>query len=196
MIFLDWFNSILTWAGFRKDSKIVFLGLDNAGKTTLLSVLKVFIQIFKDGNVKAAAPTGHPQKDEIQIAGVNFIAFDLGGHKSMREIWESYCADISGIIYLVDAADQERFEESKQELQRILTLESLNNVPVCILGNKVDNPYAASEETLKDVLDLRMCLTGKNAPKTKDIRPVELFMCSVVKRFGYDKGFKWIVKNC
>jgi len=67
---------------------------------------------------------------------------------------------VSGIVYLVDSADYERFAEAKQELDALLSIEQLNNIPFLILGNKIDAPGAVSEETLRQQLGLFQT-TGK-----------------------------------
>ena len=55
---------------------------------------------------------------------------------------------VDAVVYLVDAYDKERFAESKKELDALLSDESLASVPFLVLGNKIDIPYAASEEEL------------------------------------------------
>lgn len=61
----------------------------------------------------------------------------------------------------MDASDRSRFVESKQELDSLLTDESLANCPVLILGNKIDLPSAASEDELRNFLALYGQTTGK-----------------------------------
>lgn len=101
---------------------------------------------------------------------------------------------VDAVVYLVDAYDKERFAESKKELDALLSDDSLANVPFLILGNKIDIPYAASEEELRYHLGLSNFTTGKGKVNLGDsnVRPLEVFMCSVVRKMGYGDGFKWV----
>lgn len=171
---------------YYKNAKILFLGLDNAGKTTLMHVLR-------DDRVALHVPTQMPTAEEVVIGNIRFRAFDLGGHAAARQIWSNYYAKVDGVVFLVDACDRERFPEVKTELDSLLGDQTLAEVPFLILGNKIDMPRAASEEELRTALGIQHLLTGRgtNVP-INDIRPIELFMVSVVRKMGYGEGFRWL----
>ncbi|KAE8614187.1 hypothetical protein XENTR_v10008030 [Xenopus tropicalis] len=182
------FSGVLQFLGlYKKTGKLVFLGLDNAGKTTLL-------QMLKDGRMGQYVPTLHPTSEELTIAGMTFTTFDLGGHTQARRVWKNYLPAINGIVFLIDCADHDRLSESKRELDALMADETIANVPILLLGNKIDRPEAISEERLLHLFGIYGQTTGKGKVPQKQLanRPLEVFMCSILKRQGYGEGFRWL----
>ena len=110
MFIVNFFKAAFEWTGFfQKSANIVFLGLDNAGKTTLLYMLQ-------NDRFTQTDSTIHPHQAEVVIGNVRFNSYDLGGHAQARRTWENYYASVDGIIFMVDAADRNRIKESANEL--------------------------------------------------------------------------------
>lgn len=121
----------------------------------------------------------------------------IRNHKpTARRIWKDYYLAVDSIVFLVDASDRSRFMESKIELDALLGDEALSACPVLILGNKIDKPGAASEDELRNFFGLFQMTTGKGKVARTELpgRPLELFMCSVLKRQGYGEGFRWLAQ--
>jgi len=189
MFLWDWLTGVLNYLGlWRKSGKLLFLGLDNAGKTSLL-------QMLKDGRMKQHVPTWLATSEELSIDKIQFTTFDLGGHLQARRVWKDYFPAVDAIVFLIDSVDRARLNEAKSELNSLLTDDQLSQCPILVLGNKIDDNRSVSEDELRHAMGLYGETTGKGNLMSKSNvpgRPLELFMCSIAKRQGYGEGFRWL----
>eukprot|EP01120_Amphizonella_sp_Union-15-10_P014929 TRINITY_DN746_c0_g1_i6.p1 TRINITY_DN746_c0_g1~~TRINITY_DN746_c0_g1_i6.p1 ORF type:complete len:162 (-),score=32.14 TRINITY_DN746_c0_g1_i6:24-509(-) len=124
------------------------VGLDAAGKTTILYKLK-------QGEIVTTIPTIGFNVERVQYKNINFIVWDLGGQDKMRSLWRHYYGQSTqGVIYVVDSNDRKRIEEAALELQKILREDELRDAVVLVLANKQDLPNAMSVAEVTDKLGL------------------------------------------
>ncbi|XP_019140149.1 ADP-ribosylation factor-like protein 14 [Corvus cornix cornix] len=139
-----------------KRASILMLGLDSAGKSTLLYKFR-----YKDAFL--TMPTIGFNVDMIE-AGKDFTLtfWDVGGQKKMRELWSNFLEDTEGLLYVVDSSDKRRLEESRREFELILKNESIKNIPVVVLANKQDLPGALNAEEITRRLKMKKYCSDRN----------------------------------
>lgn len=177
--------------GFQgKEASLIIVGLDNAGKTTLLHRLQT-------GAVRQFTPTERVNEQKFEIAGVKFHGFDLGGHDAVRHLWEEYYLETDAIIFMVDCTDVRRFEEAKEELEEILDYEPISGIPIAILSNKVDRKDATHIDGVVKAIGLDEMYNESNNGKNSNSRqaPIKIFETSVLKGMGIEEAFKWLSEN-
>ncbi|NXE40364.1 ARL14 protein, partial [Ptilorrhoa leucosticta] len=139
-----------------KRASILMLGLDFAGKSTLLYKFR-----YKDAFL--TMPTIGFNVDMIE-AGKDFTLtfWDVGGQKKMRELWSNFLEGTDGLLYVVDSSDKRRLEESRREFELILKNESIKNVPVVVLANKQDLPGALNAEEITRRFKMKKYCSDRN----------------------------------
>lgn len=117
--------------GSDTECKIVIVGLNNAGKTTILYKLHL-------GQVVLTQPTIGSNVEEVKHENVTFTAWDVGGQENLRASWATYFEDTDAIVFVVDSNDQENMVLAKMELFNVVLHEDLKNACVLVLANKQD----------------------------------------------------------
>ncbi|GCA63107.1 small GTPase superfamily, ARF type, partial [Kipferlia bialata] len=112
-----------------KELRILMLGLDNAGKTTLLRRLS-------NEDVTCVMPTQGFNVKSVQTKGFRLNVWDIGGQKTIRPYWRNYFESTDALIYVVDSAARRRLEESSVELSILLDEQQLAGVPLLVFANK------------------------------------------------------------
>ncbi|KAG9510629.1 ADP-ribosylation factor-like protein 4A, partial [Fragariocoptes setiger] len=131
---------------------VVMLGLDCSGKTTVLYRLKF-------GQYLNTVPTIGFNCEKVRITtsksgGINFSIWDVGGQDKLRPLWRSYTRCTDGIVFVVDSVEEERLEEAKMELLKIVKAPENKNVPILVLANKQDLPGAKEAKEIATLLGL------------------------------------------
>lgn len=137
------FNRLFAKANMR----ILMVGLDAAGKTTILYKLKL-------GEIVTTIPTIGFNVETVEYKNVCFTVWDVGGQDKIRPLWRHYYQNTQGIIFVVDSNDSERLEEAKDELHKMITEDELKDAIILIFANKQDLPNAVSCSELTSRLDL------------------------------------------
>lgn len=145
--------------------KIVISGLDNAGKTSILTALDKKYDFQKD--IVQLKPTIRVEYHKMNFLKNNSIFWDMGGQTTYREVYMQYqdvyfdATDL--LIYVIDIQDPERFENSLEYLDAILTffLESKMDVPLIITFHKYDPDLRGDIEILEDIDKLRTEILDK-----------------------------------
>jgi small GTP-binding protein len=130
-----------------KDKRILLLGLDAAGKTTVLYKLRL-------GEVVTTIPTVGFNVEQVNYRSLTLTIWDVGGQTKIRPLWRHYYQGSHALIWVLDSADAERMDEAREELHGVLSDDSLRGIPVLVLSNKSDLPDAASVADVARDLDL------------------------------------------
>ncbi|KAI9867040.1 MAG: Arf GTPase arl1 [Trichoglossum hirsutum] len=173
----------LLWT--KKEIRILILGLDNAGKTTLLYRLKLTKVGVKIGEVVTTVPTIGFNVESVTYRNLNFNVWDLGGQTSIRPYWRCYYANTAAVIFVIDSTDIERLGTASEELSAMLNEEELRDAALLVFANKQDQPGAKGAGEISEALQLG---------KLKD-RSWSIVACSAVDGRGIHEGMDWLVQT-
>ncbi|GKV04972.1 hypothetical protein SLEP1_g17047 [Rubroshorea leprosula] len=167
----------------KTEFHVLILGIDKAGKTTLLEKLKSLYSKLEGLPPDRIVPTVGLNIGRIEVANTKLVFWDLGGQLGLRSIWEKYYEEAHAVIYVIDAACPSRFEDSKSALEKVLRHEDLQGAPLLILANKQDLSEAVSAEEIARYLDL----------KKLDERVYMFEAVSAHDGTGIKEGLEWLV---
>ncbi|KAG6914308.1 hypothetical protein DXG01_001155 [Tephrocybe rancida] len=123
------------------------VGLDAAGKTTILYKLKL-------GEIVTTIPTLGFNVENVEYKNISFNVWDVGGQGKIRPLWRHYFQGAQGIIFVVDSNDQDRIAEAREELQQMLNSDELRDAILLVFANKQDYPNAMNASEITDKLGL------------------------------------------
>lgn len=101
----------------------VLVGLDAAGKTTILYKLKL-------GEIVTTIPTIGFNVETVEYKNICFTVWDVGGQDKIRPLWRHYFQNTQGLIFVVDSNDRERIMEAEKELQNMVRKSKMKNFQV------------------------------------------------------------------
>ncbi|CAH8456879.1 unnamed protein product [Schistosoma guineensis] len=141
------FSNLFSRLFGKKEVRILMVGLDAAGKTTILYRLKL-------GEVVTTIPTIGFNVETVEYRNISFTVWDVGGQDKIRPLWRHYFQNTQGLIFVVDSNDTDRIGEAKDELFRMLQEDELRDTLLLVFANKQDLPNALKPTELTDKLGL------------------------------------------
>ncbi|KAF2120242.1 ADP-ribosylation factor 6 [Lophiotrema nucula] len=203
------FKSIYLHATSKEEYSILLLGLDNAGKTTLLE------------QIKAAYSPQHPNLKTVPTVGQNVATvslpppnppiylkiWDVGGQHSLRGLWQSYYSSCHAIVFVIDSTDigdgdiarlstdvgrgsEEfgRLDECRLVLESVLQNQDAEGVPILVLANKQDREDCVEVVRIKEGL-VRKVFEGEQGGNVRDSR---VLPCSALTGTGVQEAVEWL----
>ena len=164
----------------EKEMRILMVGLDNAGKTTIL-------RKFNGEDVNTIAPTLGFNIKTLEFRGYKLNVWDVGGQKTIRSYWRNYFEQTDAIVWVVDSADKRRLQVCRDELFQLLDQEKLAGASLLIFANKQDLAGALSSDEIEKVLEL-----GSERYST---RHCSIHPCSAMTGAGLVDGISWAVDD-
>ncbi|KAH3767982.1 ADP-ribosylation factor 1 [Pelomyxa schiedti] len=138
----------------KRDMRMLMVGLDAAGKTTILYKLKL-------GEVVTTIPTIGFNVETVEYKNINFTVWDVGGQDKIRPLWRHYFQNTQGLLFVVDSNDRERIHEARDVLQRMMAEDELRDAVLIVFANKQDLPNAMPVGELSDKLGLNAMKSHK-----------------------------------
>eukprot|EP01061_Rhynchopus_euleeides_P035250 TRINITY_DN59385_c0_g1_i1.p2 TRINITY_DN59385_c0_g1~~TRINITY_DN59385_c0_g1_i1.p2 ORF type:complete len:188 (+),score=86.69 TRINITY_DN59385_c0_g1_i1:242-805(+) len=170
----DWLKSLF----WKQEMELTLVGLQAAGKTTLLNVIS-------DGKAKDTIPTVGLNIRKINKGNISIKLWDIGGQPRFRGMWERYCRGVNAIVFVVDSADRSNIDAAQKELMELMAKPALEKIPLLVLGNKKDIPGHMNEAELKNALELDQ-IQG---------REVCVYSISAKNQVNIDAVLQWLIKN-
>eukprot|EP00111_Clytia_hemisphaerica_P005459 TCONS_00015807-protein len=163
----------------KMDCRILMVGLDAAGKTTILYYFKL------GGELVHTLPTIGFNVETVHYKNLEFTVWDIGGQDRIRALWRLYYQETEGIIFVVDSHDRERIREARFELFKLLKEDDLQEAVLLVYANKQDLPGAMSTTEITDKLGL-LSLRNRNW---------YIQATSAVKGDGLYAGMEWMSRE-
>lgn len=187
-IIVDWINRLFP----KKEARVLMVGLDAAGKTTILYKLKL-------GEIVTTIPTIGFNVETVGYQGMEFTAWDVGGCDKIRPLWRHYYQNTQAIIFVIDANDRDRmlasgpyatdpYSTAQGLFIQTLKEDELRDAKVLIYLNKTDLPNAVSVEEFRGLFQLDELFSERKVlPREYFIQP-----CVALTGEGLYEGLDWL----
>lgn len=174
---------------FRKaEHHVLILGLDHAGKTSVLERLKAIFMGIEPLAPSKIPPTVGLNIGRMKVNRQQLIFWDLGGSNALRSLWEKYYSEAQALLYVVDATDASRLDESRDVLRSLLAHPELRGIPVLVFANKQDAPGAVTPHEVQ----ARFGLQGGGAHDGSS-QPTQVLGVVSLSGEGVEEGIIWLV---
>ena len=184
---------------------ILLLGLDNAGKTTLLNTIKT-LYTSQPLPSKPTVPTVGQNVATVALTNIYLKIWDVGGQHALRSMWTSYYSVCHAIVFVVDGCDigdgedglqgegdhLGRLEECRQTLESVLSHPATKNVPLLVLANKQDREDCVETVRIKEGLVRKVFESGGTNPSPRDSRVLPI---SALKGEGVKEAVEWVASR-
>merc|ERR1711982_40159 len=130
-----------------REMRILMVGLDAAGKTTILYKLKL-------GEVVNTIPTIGFNVETVEYKNISFNVWDIGGQDKIRKLWRYYYANTQGLIFVIDSNDRDRIEDAREELVQMLNEDEMRDAVLLVFANKQDLPNSMTAAEITEKLGL------------------------------------------
>nr|XP_039250979.1 ADP-ribosylation factor 5-like [Styela clava] len=161
--------------GGKKEVKMVLIGLDLAGKTSVLNRLRF-------GEAGSTTPTIGFNYETFAYKNTTFDIWDTGGQDKLRDLWRHYYEEVDGVLFVVDSTDEGRLNEARDELQKAMRDIHLKDAFLCVLANKRD---------LENCMPSDQISSGLQLSNFKD-REWKTFEVSALKGVGLYDALDWV----
>ena len=171
----------------RHQFQVLIVGLDYAGKTSVLEQIKTIFCGMEPLPPGKITPTIGLNIGKVSIDGANLVFWDVGGARSLRSLWERYYGEAHGLLFVVDAADTARLEEAREVLQQLLNNAELAGIPLLVLANKQDAAGALTPHEVQARFGLQHA-EGSSQPQ-------HVLGTTAIRGEGLDEGVRWLAET-
>ncbi|XP_023278034.1 E3 ubiquitin-protein ligase TRIM23 isoform X1 [Seriola lalandi dorsalis] len=165
--------------GPKMEIRVVTLGLDGAGKTTILFKLK-------QDEFMQPIPTIGFNVETVEYKNLKFTIWDVGGKHKLRPLWKHYYLNTQAVVFVIDSCHRDRLMEAHSELAKLLTEKELRDALLLIFANKQDVPGVVSVEEMTELLSLHKLCCG---------RSWHIQGCDARSGMGLHEGLDWLSRQ-